>query len=490
MNDPMAAGIILRALAARDEELLLDAVQTLSNLTQLVPWGTFLSLLGHPRADVRVEAAFALARRHARKAARHLLAAIRREHDAKTRRTLLRYLGMLPEPKLLLPLMRIALCDGDQKARLAATRALDRLQALLPRTALFRLRRVRDLELRAEVLYRLGKFGTEDERYKNWLRHQAEQSRETLIIQAALEGLGAIADHDDLELFERHLKDDPLTAYLAGLALTRCFRMGDVSRALAVLEAARSTLLQQTFLKFLIRRRGLGADALTLLSAVQRLLVSETNMSVRYLAFNLLASAPCEATVTFLIEATSTARDAHEHLAIARALGQVAAHHAEILLPVLIRCPREAMRDLLMSLPEEMDPGLIAAIMRVVTRRIRPEEDEELQRTYCRVLEQLLAAPGVPVAVAGVLPDATWKKLFLRALVVRSGQMVIESLRKTLLDWLSDEDVELAQLAMLFIVSLGDPSVYARIVAAGEKCEVLKPMARRVVRTAVERGAL
>ncbi|MBU1916571.1 HEAT repeat domain-containing protein, partial [bacterium] len=362
INDPFSAKTISKALKAKDPTLILKAVEVLSQWIYQVPWKTFTKLMYSKDKKIKLEAAHAISLRRPKKAVRHFLKVIRKEEDVETRYELIKISGLIPSAKLIKPLLKIITQDKDQKARLIASRSLDRLQSVLKHDDLFKLRNTSDKHIKAEIIFRLGKFGSDDDAHKIYLRKMLLKSKDQTIIQACLQALGHIADHQDLEVITQFIFKDPSSsynalvalsktwrqedndtvylllkeglssAYAAAMALTKMWRINDKSKILeTVSHEAFSPTQKQIILKYLIRRRGLGLAPDELLDTIMRILEKETNINVRYLALQVLEFAPSQETLYFLISCYKKSQTTSELEVIQNNFSYYCEHYSDIL---------------------------------------------------------------------------------------------------------------------------------------------------------------
>lgn len=493
IRDPRGVRIISRALSSSDHALAMKATQSLSRMGALVPWKTFIPLLKHPQGAIRLEASFAIAMRRNPKAARALLAASRHERDRSTRIGIIRYLGMIPAPGLLSHLISLSIRDSDQKVRLAASRSADRLQSHLPPKVLFRLRMHSDPHFRAEVLYRLGKFGSEEKRHKQYLRTTAATTHDPLILQACLEALGCIAEHADTDLFVSHLSGDPMTSYSAAFSLTRVSRPGDANRILQILVDDHSPTHRQIFLKYLIRRRGLAAPPEAILRAAKPLLEEDANINVRYLAFALLQFAPLPETIEYLLTAQASIDDANERDAIAASLRAIVEHAPHTISIALERCDPKHCGDLLDSLPDNLPPMFARDVARTLVARTDASDlDSGAQERQRAALGALLRITHAAREVAQEMLTSAWRHAFLQTLAEQGELRLIAACRDELIAMLADADASVSALAMMHLISLRDVSILPAIISrasAGSDARLME-ISQHISRSFVQQGVL
>lgn len=493
MDDPLGARMMMRALLSKDKEIVLLAVKKLTGRVEDVPFQVFVPLLSHGAGEVRTDAAFAIAVRRVAKSGRLLLKRIGEEKDRIVRRSQIRYCGMIPDEHLLMPLLFMSVHDEDQKARLAAARTIDHLQGQLSPSKLFRLRRTPDIPVRTEVLFRLGKFGSEDERHKNFIRRTLIESKEPVIVHACLLALGHIADRDDLGLIAGYLDRDPLTSYLAALALTKIWRLENADDLINSLAAARSSTIKQVFLKYLIRRRGFSADPVKVLKVVEGVLEKDDNLSVRYLSLCALEFAPSDDTARFLLSFYPSARNDDERAAIDNAMRSMTAHHGDIVLSVFLSCDDVSCLRVIEYVPDNMPRSFYGILARKIFERYSKEIADEALHGRCEeALGALMRIPAAVKEIIGVLPDSAWKKVFLTILLEHADRRSIASIRKELVAMLGDPDPAVTALAMMFIISLKDPEMVPYVVAVAEsqKSEHLRTMAQNITDTFIKEGIL
>ncbi|MBU0651121.1 HEAT repeat domain-containing protein [bacterium] len=193
INGYLGAQIVKRNLKiTTNRNLLLLCLKILSRWIELVSWKIFVPFLMQDDKEIKLEAAFAIALRKAPQSAKYVQMAINQEVNPNTKLTLTEYLGRIPSKQNLMPLINMCTHDPSQRVRLIASRTLDRLQGILSAQNLYELRNLKDIRMRAEVLFRLGKFGSENENHKRYLKKVLEESNDPHIIQAILSALGLI----------------------------------------------------------------------------------------------------------------------------------------------------------------------------------------------------------------------------------------------------------------------------------------------------------
>lgn len=490
----IAVGTILKALLAKDAELVKLSVEELAPLFEDVPWTVFRPLLTHADPSVRCEAAFAICVRRSIKSAPHLLKALERETDRTARRELIHDLGIVPSTRFLLPLLRIIVHDDDQKARLMATRALDRLQGIVHSGALFRLRNLKDVRIRAEVLSRLGKFGSDIEAHKTYLRSELQKSEDVHIIQACLQALGNIAERDDRDLLRSFLGRDPVVAYAAALSLIRVVRLEDADFLMEVLGESNAPTLRQVFLKYLIRRRGFSTDAQTLLALAKSVIEGERNINVRYLTFILLRFAPCADTVAYLLLSLATVENAFERDALEATLCELVRHHPKVVLAFLAACDESQFRIIIRYVPEDLSPSFYHSMAELIFKRCAEECEEGTMQGHVRDMVELIVES--PVAVhefLQVVPDDRFAIVsVLQALVEHADRHAIEVLKDDLVDLLAHEDAEIRALALMLVLSLKDRTMLPHIITIAESDprEEIQKTARYISKILIAEGVL
>jgi HEAT repeat protein len=489
----IAVGTILKGLTAKDPNLLLLAMQELSLLTEDVPWTVFRPLLTREDPTIRREAAFAICIRKAPQSASLLLAALGRETDRSVRRDLIHDIGMVPSIRFIPPLLEIAVHDNDQKARLMATRALDRLQGLVHSGSLYRFRRVEDVRIRAEVLSRLGKFGSDIEKHKAYLRGLLHTSGDVHIVQACLQALGNIAEREDRELLESFLTGDPVVAYSAALALIRVSRQEDAEHLVEMLVGARAPSLKQVFLKYLIRRRGFGMEAHALLRMARLLLDGEDNINVRYLTFFLLRFAPSEDTLALLLTALSNVGNQFEREAIETSLKELIPHHPDQALSFLAGCDDLGYREIIRYIPGSMSASFYRGIAEVLFKRCGGGDGREAMQDHVReMIEAIIDSPVAVREFLNVVPDDRFLIIsVLQALIEHADRDAIDALKGELVDLLLHEDAEIRTLSMMLILSLKDASVLPHLIeiAQSDARVEIRSVARHVAKALIGEGA-
>ncbi len=492
ISEQLSAGIIMKALASRDDELLFLAVSRLSGMVDYVSWKVFRPLLTHANVKIRGEAFFAVCIRKSPDSAGVLLKAIARESDRSAKLLMIKYVSMLPSRRLVRPLLSMVVHDSDQKARLVASRTLDRLQGLLRPSAIYSLRRASDRALRAEVLFRLGKFGSEIEAHKKYLRTTLAKSGDPLIAQACIQALGNIAERSDIDLLMEYLTRDPFTSYNAAIALTKIFRLGDKDRVLSIAKHTKSHITKQIFLKYLIRRRGLGASASELLDAVRSCLMGENNINARYLAFCLLEFGPSAEVLEFLLVSHVRAESEFEREAIDIALRGLALNHGREFLLLVHSCDDDVCASVIRYLPQNMDEHFYRALAETFYGRYSGPLKSGLEDIFREIFERLMLVPAAIREFVKPLPDASWRIFFMHILTERADLEAIRNVESELVEMLSDDDHEVRAMAMMLILSLKDPSIVPRLIAIAERDprSKLRSAARYVASTLVKEGII
>lgn len=490
MGEPLAFKTILRALKAQDRRVVLEALRQLSRQTSIISWKAFCPLLRSEDTEVRTEAAFAISIRKVRKSGARLLKTLFLERDVVARRKLIRCLGSVPNRALVMPLLGIIVGDRDQKSRLEASRALDRLQGMLPSDTLYRRRKTRDPSMQAEVLFRLGKFGSTVVKHKDYLRRILQESSDLSVVQACILALGHISDRGDADLLIGCIKKDPVIAYVAAIALTKIFRMEDADRVLEVLRFHPLSIVQQIFLRYIGRRRGFGASPQVLLSAVQSCLAGKPNINTSYLAYGVLAYAPSEETMDFLLAAEG---GDFEREAIDDAIGRITEKHGGIVLSVLHRGDFPVWRSLLPHLPGRLGDRWYRPFARAFFDRYRTRHaDAEVNDLLAEIVRRFITFPEFLRGYLIMAPDAPWKELLLRLIMEHAQQEIISVLRGELLDLLGDEAPEVRALAMMLLLSLRDATVVAPLIeiAESDPRDELRRAARQIATALVKEGVV
>lgn len=489
----IAVATIVQALSAADVELVRLAVESIAPLVEEVRWTTFRPLLSHSDGGVRTEAAFAICVRRVPESARSLLAALERETDTDVRRHLIHDIGIVPNTAIVPPLLRIIVHDPDQKARLMATRALDRLQGILHSGALFALRKHRDVRVRAEVLSRLGKFGSDVEKHKDYLRRTLSESTDVFVIQACLQALGNIAERRDRDVLESFLVGEPVAAYCAALSLIRVLRLEDAGQLLDHVVSIRSPSLRQVFLKYLIRRRGFSVRADELLRKLMILLSGENNINVRYLTFLLLRFAPGVETFEFLLASFHACANRFERSAIESSIRYLALHHPDDVVALIRRCGSAVCRDVIGYIPSGMDASFYRRVAEALFEKCGTAGCEEGVQEHVRdMIRIIISSPPAVREFLRVVPDAHWTVFVLQALVEHADRGTIAGLKGELVGMLAHDDEEVRSLAMMLILSLRDPEIVPHLVGIAEHDprEAIRKAARHASRVLIREGVL
>ncbi|MBT3182011.1 MAG: hypothetical protein HN337_05820 [Deltaproteobacteria bacterium] len=331
-GDPLGINILKECLKSENSDLVILAITTLANWHGEISWKIFRPFLYHPDKRVRIEAGFGMVFRKDKGCACCMIRALKNEKDDEVRYNLIRYAGMIPNGRVIKPLLLIAIHDDDQRARLEASRTLDRLQGVLDAKHFYNIRRHRDIKIRAEIIRRLGKFGTENTRYKKFIRNTLLKSKDDLITQACIQSLGYIADSSDAKLLSSFLEKSPMSSYnallaltktwddenseeiygmlksglfsgySAAIALTRTLRLENKDQALGILSKELSPTQRQVILRYILRRKGLGISPEEILEICRLIIKADDNINVRYLSILLLQYAPSSMTIQYLLD--------------------------------------------------------------------------------------------------------------------------------------------------------------------------------------------
>lgn len=522
IGDPLGIKTIKLALKTTDKDLLLLSIRTLARWTDEVPWKVFKPFLIHPYKEARIEAAFAIALRKNPKSAKHLLKSLDAETDDHTRYMLIQYAGMIPSNKILIPLLKISTHDPNQKARFVASRTLDRLQGILKPGDLYRLRNVKDISIRADVIFRLGKFGTDSDRYKNYIRIVLSKTKDQLLIQACLQALGYIAEHQDVELLTKFLDKDPMSAYnalmsltktwrpedkdninqilkdglfsaySAAIALTRTWRLEDKDKVLETLESKLSATQKQVVIKYLIRRRGFSIDPKHLLNTVKAILKEDKNINVRYLSLNLLEYAPCVETMEYLLHMYTTTKDQYEMEAISKALSKLASKHERFIISFIAKCDDDACHQVLHFVPDNLEPAFYNDLALALFDKFGDVagKSEQICHEMCRIF--LNRAIVTKQFMAG-LPSASWQRMFLEKLLRHEEDLdLINSIKPELIKMLNVDDDEVKNLVIRLLLSLKNPEVlpHLMIIAESKRDSEPRTLAREAIKTFAREGAV
>lgn len=489
IDHPMGARIISRALAAENREIVILAVDELADKVEDMPWKTFRNLLGHEDREIREKAFFAITMRKNSRSARTLLKALEREKDAMTRRSMVQHVGSVPSARLLSPLLETCVRDPSQKMRLTASRTVDRLQGILDPKFLFRLRHTRDMDIKVEVAFRLGKFGSDREKIKDYLRKTLMRGEDMRMKQACIVALGYIADHDDVGLISRYLKEDPVTTYNATMALTRIWRMEDGEKLVKALMESESATQKQILLKYAARRRGMTLPPDRILHVVRKVLEAEDNINVRYLAFALLEYAPSVETAQFIMSAYAETENQFEQDALKDSIDGISALHGDDILELISRCDQDTCCIAVPLLPANLEARLYARLAGIIFAKYRTSDDTAGKEKLCGSVFKLLNSS--PVALREfvlALPDVEWKRFFLRMISKHASREGLEYIRDVLIDFLYEPDAGIRKLAIRLILSLRDPEVIPKLVSVSESeaTTEIRNIARDAARTLVE----
>lgn len=484
---------IVAALRSAHRELTLLALTKLCRRVDQIPWKVFQPLLSNADAEIRSEAFFAITIRKNATAARVLLAALHRETERSVSQSMLKHLATVPSTRLIYPLLTIIVHGADQKARLIAGRTLDRLQGTLHPNALYRYRLSKDIAIRTEILFRLGKFGSDSTVHKEYLRRTLQEHQHPLIRQACLQALGAIAERKDVDFLITFLHKDPLTSYNAAMALTKLLRLEDSNRVLLLLHESHSQTIKQIFLRHLIRRRGFQEDPIKLLHAAHECLHNETNINVRYLAYGLLQFAPDPSVVDFLLHSYTEDDNAFERESINHALQGLAQHHGTIFLTLAKTADDTTCTQMICYLPKHMDAAFYQSLAETLYVRFAARiEDREVEELFRSVFIHLLEVPEAIREFMRLLPNSAWRELFLRTITEIADRARISNLQEELTQMLADPQQEVRALAMMLLLSLKDASIVPSLVAIAERDpkSQLRSAAQFIASTLVKEGVL
>lgn len=469
MPSPLAVKMIVSALETEDEDLLHFTIRVLSNRTNDVEWHTFKKLLGHGSRSIRREAAFAIAVRRDKRSAPSIARAIQKETDPETKHAMITYSGMIPGKQLLLPLLDMSAHDPDNKVRLLASRALYRIQGIIPSKDFFRLHKVEDPNIRAEVIARLGQFGIEEDYQKRFVREELAKAQALNIIQACVQALGYTAESGDVGTLMEYLKRDPLTGYNAALSLTRLWRSQDSGRVLEAIRISTSSMQRQIFLKFLIHRRGLGIEPGKLLETTRWLFANDTNINVRYLATMLLEHAPSPETILHLLKMNQSIEDYFVKEATATALRNIIKENDGI----IIALSRTAEIDRFLSLMQFIPRGKKESFYRDLAAGIFDREtrafDEETLGNVCNhaytVLLMNLHAMRQFLAVAG---GTFWEKHFLKTFYDNATRDIVNNTCEELMRLLDTDDESIKILILKLLKDIDNPKLLPTCMAIAE----------------------
>ncbi len=493
INHPLGTRTMKKALKAPNELIVVFAVQKLARWTETVPWKVFLPLLFQKNAEITAEAAFAIALRRSPKSAKWILRVIYREPDKLVRRNLIRFLGMIPSSLSVLPLLKIMTTDPDQKARLAASRAMDRLQGLISPRVLFHFRRIPDVKMRAELIVRLGKFSSDIERHKEFIRETLVKSDDMLITQACIQALGSISDRGDIALLETLLSKDPLTSYQATLALTRIWRLSDAEHVLEILRTSVYPVQKQVIMKYLMRRRGFSTNPFRLLETVADVLSKDDNVNVHYLGACLLRYAPSAETVDYLLNLYVEETDPNIQSATDNSLNIIATYHSDYLLELMKVCGRDTCRLLFKHIPPDLDASFYrSAAKTVFTKYAEFKKDAGATELCSEVFARFSEIPQAFRELVRALPDAELKKHFLDMFSRTLNEKAIGYVKNELVDMLDEEDGEIRRMTLELLTRIKDPSVLPLVIEAVHKDKGggLKPLAQEMSRQIIREGIL
>lgn len=517
--DPFGARIIKRCLGSKDDELTILSIGVLAKWPKTVKWQTFKPLLKHDAATVRCEAAYAIAIRKARQSYRPMLTAMLREKDKMSRYKLIRYCGMIPNRRMLRRLLKTMIGDKDQKARFIASHALDRLQGLLRPKDMFRLRRVRNTKIRAEVITRIGKFGTDNEKYKDYIRKVLQSSQDEQIVHACLQAIGYLAEHKDVDLLTKHLSKDPLSSYtsLMGLtrtwrtgdredvqellhhgiyrgystaiALTRTWRLSDKNDVLGTLDKQLSATQRQVILKYLIRKKGLGIEPLEMLNTVRELLDEDDNLNVRYLAFSMLEFAPCDESIAFLLEHLHASHSKFDVEAIEESIKRMSFNDPELVFDFMNEADMGSLKTMLNLLPDHMPENFYQRLCLLIARSF-PSPKPGL--TTERILDIFTSGVTATKSFLKAMSDDNWLLLLLEKLRKRASREFVESVDDQLTALLTLGGMRIRPALLRLIKEIEVPDIVPKLIQIAEMPgnEEIREITRNVIKRYVENGVL
>lgn len=446
INSEAGIGIVNKALLSTNDELLIRAIKSLSKWPDEVGWKVFVPYLSHKNPEIRNESAFSISLHRDKKSAGTLLTTINQEKDRNTRNDIIRYIGLVPNKKILIPLLTVSASDPDQKARLVASRALDRVQGIIGPKPFFRLRKHSNINIRSEVIFRLGKFGAEHQQHKKYLRKilKAKKSSDFLLVQSSIQALGYISDRTDISTLVPLIYEDTITSYNATMALIRIWRMEDKDQVIEILNEDISPVLKQIILKYIIRRRGLSISPEVILDCVEHILSTENDVNTRYLALSLLEFAPSLTTIDYLTALYTKASAQFEMEAITRVLTGLFAHYGETIFEHLKNYPLEKSQSIIKFLPIRTK-----AVKKILTLSI----DERL------------------------------KISFLQLLVHSSRTDIIQNCMDEIIRLLYTKNKGLLDIATKLINMANTPDIIPHLIksAEGENSVVIKGLARQMV---------
>jgi HEAT repeat protein len=509
--DPLCIPIIKKGLKTASPEIITASILSLKKWFNEVSWKIFKPLLNHPDASIRKEAAYAIVSRKNKGSAKYILKRIYKEPDRQTRYALIKYYGMIPSNKSLIPLLKLALFDSDQGARLAASRTLDRLQGLLRSEDLFKLRRVRNKKMRAEVLVRMGKFGADKKKYKNYLRKTLLKTKESTLAQACLQALGYIAEHQDIELLANYLGKDPLSSYtsLMGLtrawgnqkippspddlqqglmrgysatvALTKTWRLVDKAHVLDILKTPLSSTQRQIILKYLLRREGLSLDPVKLLETLKCLLSQDDNMNVQYLSISLLKHAPCYETLSFLDERDTLSTNNFELEAIHMALTAIARQHSFLYLSYMEPLNLKSCLKLVGFIPPRLSIDVYKRLSEIITSKITTPQSETMAHEFC---EFLFDDPSKCSGFLRSQSNPACKRFFLENLLKLNNFSLLAKIKDDLIAVMREEDEGIRLLVLDLLSKIKMPDVVPQLIMMAEKSK--QPGVAQVVKNIIK----
>jgi len=494
LDDPSSLKYFYMALTSQSREIIIDAIDILTHKVSHVPWHIFKPLLYHTDSEIVSMASFAIALRKKPKSAPLLLDIIETTDNKALRRNIIRYFGIIPTKKSILPLLRIITKDNDQKARLEGSRALDRLQGAIGNKPFFKLRNISDQAMRAQIIYRIGKFGSDNKQHKKYLRGLLAKEKEPIVIQACLESFGYIADRTDFERLNAFLTNEsPVLSYTALSSLTKTWRLQDRESAIKVFEMPLKPIILQVILRFFIRRAGMGINPLKLLTIVRRKLRDEEAINVRYMSFTLLKFAPCKECLKFLFDSLRETNYGLEKEAILVSITNIVENHTELVFEFLQELSNEDYSEFFNLIPCDLDDEFFKKLSMNLFEKFKDIiGSKEFNKYEHSLFNLFLTRPSITNNFLIFLPNTEWQKIFLRYMPGHSTKVIIEESISILSTFILKDDPEIQHSVVELLMAVKDPHLIPSLVKVSEESESanVKEMAKNIVRFYSEEGII
>lgn len=485
IGDADGMKLLTTLFSSSDAGLVAMATNILSDWKDEVNWKTFRPLLDHPDPGVRKEAVFAIAVRKKTASIGKIIRTIQKEKDADVHRTMIQHAGIIPSGKLIPFLLNIVAHDPDHKSKLNAARTLDRLQGIVPEKWLFRYRNSTDIDIRSDVLFRIGKFGTQSGTAKDYLRRTLVKTKDMRIRNACINAMGHISDHQDAALIMKYTLLDVITSYNAVMALIRIWRLEDKGYVIALLNSDLYATQKQILLKYLIRRNGLSLSPVMLLDCAQKILAStEDNINLRYLSLILLTYAPSTETIVYLLDSYMEARNEYEKEAVTSALHAMVLKSPNLAIDFLSGADSNHCFILLNVIPFGMDLVFYEELAKGLFKEYKPGGSGMTTSGYfCNNIFNFYLGNVLTARILlDHLPDNEWRKLVVEHLG-KYDRSFIAALSDELTKMLSGADDDLKKGIVSLLDGITDMKLIPYLVDVFETTNF--PTARNMVKKIV-----